>query len=229
MAARLVDLRREFREGQPAFAKRLGVPQSSLASWESGGRPITKATMLKIAEHAPPGERDYWLRQAGVDLAAVDQLVTGYKRTFSFLDGDRLVVPIRTGAISAGQPLSLSDNEYEGSLALPISKAADTGKLIGARVRGDSMAPRILEGDIVVIDTRLYAPEENAGHIVAAADDDGKVTIKVLENINGGYFLVAHNPSFEPRIQPVDVGHPWSIAGRVVGWLGFPTSPKKRK
>jgi len=233
LAARLSELRADLRENQTLFAQKLGVRQPVVAEWESGRKPISKEAMLRIAERAHgigrADERDYWLRHAGVDLPSIDETVRSYKRTYSHVDGDRLVIPIRTGAISAGQPLSLSADEYEGSLALPLNRAADSGSFLAARVRGDSMAPRILDGDIAVIDARPHRPEENLGHVVAAANEDGGVTVKVLSKVGPNYVLVADNPSFEPRVQAIDVANRWSIVGRVVGWLGFPPPPKKRK
>ena len=229
LAARLSEMRKELGLSQVAFAKLLGVNQSLLAGWESGARPISRETMLRVAEKVPVPESKYWLRKAGVDVESIDETVRHFKRTFSHVAGDMLVVPIRTGAIAAGHPLSLSDAEYEGSIALPLSEVGETRTFLAARVRGDSMSPRIMDGDLVVIDTRSRPPKENVGKIVAAVDDQGGITIKTLGESGGKYFLVAANSAFTPQVQPIDMSHRWSIAGRVVYWIGKPPTPKRKK
>jgi SOS-response transcriptional repressor LexA len=176
--------------------------------------------MLKISEISSENERDYWLRLAGVDPPALEQSLKGYKQTSSYVEGDMLIVPIRSGAIAAGQPLSMDIEEYEGRIGIPLAEAAETGCFIAARVKGNSMAPRIMEGYLVVIDSRRRPPKDNVGQIVAAADEQGDMTIKILGQNRGGFFLVAGNPDFEPHIQNIDVSNKWAIFGRVVKWIG---------
>lgn len=178
--------------------------------------------MLKIAEKAKPDEREYWLRRAGVDLPSIEETVRIRKKTGSYVDGDMLIVPIRTGAIAAGQPLSMDVNEYEGRIGIPLAEAADTSRFVAARVKGNSMAPRIMEGYIVIVDTRRRPPKENVGHIVAASDEQDGMTIKMLAESNGTFFLIAGNPDYHPHAQPIDAGHRWAIMGRVVKWVGAP-------
>jgi SOS-response transcriptional repressor LexA len=229
LAERLVQCRRDAGMGQIAFARHLGVPQSSLASWESGKRPISRDTMLILADKLGGAERDYWLRTAGVDLSIAESTVEAFKKTFSYVDGDMMVIPIRSGAIAAGQPLSVSEDEYEGKIALPLSDLPESRNYLAARVEGNSMAPRIMAGDIVIIDTRRRPPKEDVGQIVAARDDDGCLTIKTLAENGGRFFLLAGNPDYKPLMQPISPSNRWAIAGRVVKWIGKPGNSSGHK
>jgi SOS-response transcriptional repressor LexA len=227
LGERLRDLRGD--RGQLQFAKILRVDQGNLARWEKGTRPIPIPAILRIAELAAPGgDRDYWLKHAGVDVSAVQSTVDVFKKTFSYVEGDMVVVPIRSGAIAAGQPLSVSEDEYEGKIALPLSELPESRNYIAARVEGNSMAPRIMSGDIVVIDTRRRPPKEDVGHIVAARDDEGYLTIKTLAENGGRFFLLAGNPDYKPLMQPISMSNRWAIAGRVVRWIGHPNGPERK-
>jgi SOS-response transcriptional repressor LexA len=206
----------------------LGVDQSALAKWERNARPVPIPVVLRIAEHAQPGEREYWLRHAGVDLPKIEQQVRTYKTVYSYADGDLLFVPILKGAIAAGGPLSPDKHEFDGHIAIPLKDAADCAYFTAVRVRGSSMAPRIADGDLVVIDRRKRPLEENVGHIVAASDEQGDMTIKILQRVEGIYCLMAGNPAFEPRLQPVDVSNKWAIHGRIHCWIGQPHTPKRK-
>lgn len=82
----------------------------------------------------------------------------------------------------------------------------DGNKYIGFQVRGPSMRPRFLEGEILV----FYPPQpykELINAEVYITLKNGSRLIKILKNNpNGGYLLVSHNPAFpDIEIQGEDI------------------------
>ena len=211
---------------QSALAQLLGVSLSTVAKWETGQ---VLPSVMAYREIAKLDKRngEWWNRQTGEFQQSIDRTVEAYKRRYSYPYEDMLIVPILTSVVAAGPPAVVEtlEDEYEGSVAIPLPAGGDTGAMVAARTRGSSMEPLIPDGSLVIIDTRRNKPEENVGYVVAARSNDG-ITIKILRYESGMYFLVAGNPDFQPQLQPVNTETPWDIAGRVVRWIVEPPAPK---
>ena len=103
------------------------------------------------------------------------------------------------GAIPAG-PLSLALAHPEGYLPLP---GLDE-RHFALRVRGDSMADLIQEGDVVLLERAL--PERD-GLVCAVRIEQDDATLKYLERAGAGRLrLRAHNPAYgEQEVDARDV------------------------
>jgi SOS-response transcriptional repressor LexA len=111
------------------------------------------------------------------------------------------------GNISAGELREALENP-EGHLDLPSLMAREGDYAL--RVRGSSMAPTLLEGDLVVV--RQSSPEP--GQIVAARiGDDDEVTLKRYSIVEGLPTLVPDNPEYKS----VPCGPKVTILGVVTG------------
>lgn len=121
------------------------------------------------------------------------------------------------GDVAAGGPIeALTDVEdYE---EIPASMAA-TGEYVALRIHGDSMSPRMVEGDVVIVHVQSSA---NDGDIVIALIDgeDGAVraTCKKLRITPQGIMLLSFHPDYEPMLYTSDrlKATPLRIFGRVV-------------
>jgi phage repressor protein C with HTH and peptisase S24 domain len=71
------------------------------------------------------------------------------------------------------------------------------GEYVGYRISGDSMSPRIGDGDTVVIKVRDYA---SAGNIIVCWTPDEGMMCKYLKEIkpDGTYVLTSYNPEYPP-------------------------------
>lgn len=97
-------------------------------------------------------------------------------------------VPV-LGSIPAG-PLAEAVAHAEAYLPM----AGLHGRAFALRVRGDSMADLIQDGDVVLFEKR---PPGRSGEICAVRVGDEDVTLKYLDRLGGGRFaLRAHNPAF---------------------------------
>ena len=97
-------------------------------------------------------------------------------------------VPI-LGAIPAG-PLAEAVQDAEGYLPLPGMHERG----FALRVRGDSMADLIQDGDVVLLEKR---PTRRSGEICAVRVGDDDVTLKYLDDLGAGHWaLRPHNDAY---------------------------------
>ena len=85
---------------------------------------------------------------------------------------------------------------------IPVEANKASHKLVGFLVRGDSMYPRLIEGDIVVVDADL---EPKVGDIVAVKVKGKPVFLKILkkkpENGNGNFVFRSWDSNKYPDIE----------------------------
>lgn len=117
------------------------------------------------------------------------------------------------GRVAAGIPLEaieeiIDTEEIEEELAA-------TGDFFGLQIHGDSMQPRMQEGDIVIV--RKQNDAESGDTVIALINGDD-ATCKKLKKIDGGIMLIANNPAYEPMIFTYDdiKNKPVQIIGRVM-------------
>lgn len=122
-----------------------------------------------------------------------------------------LYVPL-VGRAPAGEPL-LSDENVEEEVLVPymLLRRDEEGFLV--RVHGDSMLPRLEDGDVVVV--RAQVDAENGDIVVSRCGDDesaSDVCIKQLRKANGRIVLESLNATYG-TVEPAFV----EILGVVVG------------
>jgi repressor LexA len=124
--------------------------------------------------------------------------------------GQTVEVPV-LGRIAAGQPLLATEN-VEDTLPVPRSWARGDEVFL-LKVTGESMAPLILPGDLVMVRVQ---PRVAQGEIAVVLVED-EATLKRVYQEAGGLVLKGDNPDFTPlRFSPAaaDEVH---ILGKVVG------------
>ena len=116
----------------------------------------------------------------------------------SFL-GDTISVPI-VGEISAGEPAELFYEAPYSSLDLPRALLSFAPPHIVFRVSGDSMAPHVLPGDLVVC-SQDWREVDVSGKIMAFRCEDGITLKKLVEDYKRKVtMLVPLNSHYEPMI-----------------------------
>lgn len=122
-----------------------------------------------------------------------------------------LKVPI-LGQVPAGNPILAIEN-FDGYIDYPASMTYSNSGLFALRVTGQSMVNAgILDGDIVVVQSRQYA--ENGEIVVAMIDDEA--TVKRFYRENGHFRLQPENPDYPPIISDNI-----SILGKVIANFRF--------
>ena len=125
--------------------------------------------------------------------------------------GQVVEVPV-LGRIAAGQPLLAEENVED---TLPLPRAWVRGEEVFLlRVSGESMAPLILPGDLVMV--RVQSRVEQGEIAVALVGEEA--TLKRVFQEAGGLALKGDNPDFTPlRFSAAEVAEMVQILGKVVG------------
>ena len=95
--------------------------------------------------------------------------------------------------VAAGIPLEASGEvvDYE---EIPEAMAR-TGDYFGLRVVGDSMEPKISDGDTVIVRKQ---DDAESGEVVVVMVNGSDACVKRLKKFPGGIMLVSTNPAYEP-------------------------------
>lgn len=123
-----------------------------------------------------------------------------------------VTIPV-LGEVAAGIPIEAIEDiiDYE-----EISKdMAHTGDFFGLRIKGDSMSPRISEGDVVIVRQQNDA---ESGDIVIVLVNGESATCKRLMKYKDGISLISFNPMYNPMTFSNDEikSKPIKIIGKVV-------------
>lgn len=97
------------------------------------------------------------------------------------------------GNVAAGTPIFAEEN-YIGSEEIS-EELASTGEFFGLKIKGDSMSPRIMEGDTVIV---RQQDDAESGDIVIVLINGDSATCKRLMKYQEGISLISFNPAYEP-------------------------------
>jgi repressor LexA len=131
-----------------------------------------------------------------------------------------LLVPRLAVAASAGPGATVDDEVMIGVEAIDRGLARRLGLSEGAasviRVRGDSMAPGLLEGDHLVVDERDIRPGALGGLYVIRIG--GALMVKRVRKGERGLVVTSDNPAAPPVPD-----EPIAVIGRVVWQMRLPS------
>lgn len=123
-----------------------------------------------------------------------------------------VMIPL-IGRVAAGMPISAVENVIGQE---EISrKLAATGEFFALRIQGDSMAPYILSGDVVVVQ---HMDDAESGDIVIAIVNGDDGCCKKLKKTPAGITLISLNLAYDPMVfsnQEI-MELPVRIAGKVI-------------
>ena len=169
---RIKYLRERNGYSQAELAERVGYHgKSTISKIESGQRDISQ-TMIK--------------RFASVFGVSPTFLIYGEET-------ERTVrVPVY-GRIAAGIPMSaITDIEDYEEISAAL---AEQGDYLALKIHGDSMEPRIREGDVIIIRRQ---DDCESGDIVAVLINGDEATCKRIKKTPEGIYLISNNPAYDP-------------------------------
>lgn len=121
------------------------------------------------------------------------------------------------GRVAAGIPIEAITDVIDTE---EISEdMARTGEFFGLQIHGDSMEPRIYEGDVVIV---RQQDDADSGDIVIAMINGNDATCKRLMKYTGGISLLSLNAKYEPMMfsnEEIET-KPVKILGKVVELRG---------
>ena len=102
------------------------------------------------------------------------------------------------GEVAAGQPIGAMDtsdfDDPRDWCEIPADMA-DRADYFALRIHGDSMAPRLMEGDVVIVKKQATA---DSGDVCVVLVDNENATCKKIKKTDEGITLIGLNPAFTP-------------------------------
>ena len=199
---------REARENkeldQAKLASKLGVATRTLQRWEKGEQVPDALSVVKISEWTEANP--HWLLTGNGEMYA--QTEVPQREQPSSAGGRRAgltEIPLLS-AVPGGKPTLLFHPDYvEKHIAVDDLKDPTAFALL---VKGDSMSPRIENGDIVVVSPKREV--HNGDICVIRVDDED--TIKRVRIEDGYVQLIPLNTSYEPMVvKKRDVAFIWKV------------------
>lgn len=190
---------------QEQLAALLKVSRSTVGMYETGSREPDFETCEAIADIFNV-DMDYLLGRSDVErkdpILTNDTIPAGFE-PLPATD----TVPL-VGRIACGEPITAEEN-LEGYVAIPSAWHAT----FTLHCCGDSMEPRIKDGDLVAI--RSQPTVENGE--IAAVRIDCEATLKHVYIYPDKIILQPENPSYEPIVKIGDEMNDVHIEGKAVG------------
>ena len=199
IAENIKRLRTSENLSQAEFGKIAGVTDKAVSTWEAGLKVPRMGAIEKIAAHfgIPKSSilDDFSPRPAPIP-AGFEPLP------------EMSSIPL-VGTIACGTPI-LAEQNIETHIGILAAWHAD----FALTCKGDSMAPRYLDGDVVCIHQQ---PEVENGQIAAVLIED-EATLKRFYRNGDTVTLQAENPAYSPLVYRGSELDAISIEGRVVGF-----------
>lgn len=189
---------------QSDLVEKTGISKGALSSYISGRYEPKQNNIYRIAKALSVNEA--WLM--GVDVSMEKTEISNNKKGITINVLDR---------VAAGIPIEAMENIIDTE---EISEElARTGEFFGLQIHGDSMEPRMYEGDVVIV---RQQEDAESGDIVIALVNGNDATCKRLTKYAGGIALTSLNTKYDPMLFSNDeiISKPIKIIGKVVELRG---------
>lgn len=174
------------RLSQKEVASAIGVIPQTFNRWVQG---LSLPRMDKVQKLA-----DYFnVRKS----ALIDPLPIENESNQTITSQDRHTTSVRIpvlGDVAAGIPISAIEDIIDWEEI--TEQLASTGEFFGLRIQGDSMAPRICDGDVVIV--RQQSDAETGDIVIVRVDHERATCKRLRKYADGAVELISLNPSYEP-------------------------------
>lgn len=198
---RIKSLRLKIGMSQVEFAEKIDVSKQTLYKYENNI--ITNIPSDKIEAAANVG---------GTSPAAL----MGWDESSKSTSKKGISINV-LGRVAAGIPLAAITDIIDTE-EIP-EETAKTGEFFGLQIHGDSMEPRMCEGDVVIV---RQQDDAESGDVVIAMINGDDATCKRLRKYRDGIELISNNPSYDPMFfsnEEIET-KPVRIIGKVVELRG---------
>lgn len=161
---------------QAELSKLSGIPQGTLSMWMNGTRIPRMHNIDALADILMVSREDIVGRDTAKPTPTKGVKIRIY------------------GRVAAGVPLEMIDDIYDEEEIHPDMLKGGQ-EYFGLVIHGDSMEPRMKEGDVVIV--RKQEDAETGDTVIVAINGDD-ATCKKLKKERSGIWLLGTNPSFSP-------------------------------
>ena len=165
-------------------------------------------------------------RKKGLNAETLNKIASYFGVSVDYLLGNESVsdgppAPSRPGSkwipvlgkVAAGTPIEAVEDilDYEEIDA----QTAASGEHFALQIKGQSMEPRIKDGDVVIVRRQ---DDCDSGDIAVVLVNGDEATVKRIKKEPAGIMLIPSNPSYEPKFYSNDeiLSLPVRIIGKVI-------------
>jgi phage repressor protein C with HTH and peptisase S24 domain len=195
-----------------AWAKRIGINGATFNRiWNENGQLKSEHAGLIVKKTGVSGT---WLLTGEGPMYAREAIETDAQEVkdrggeYAAAHDDYVLIPVMQGKISAGGGL-VPDNNIEMNCAFQrkwIARTGDPKNMSMIRIRGDSMAPTLLDGDMVLVNHGVNTVSASGGIYAITFGDE--IMIKRVEKIfpSGQLEIRSDNPDYKSFVvDPIQV------------------------
>lgn len=197
-------LRMKYGYSQDYIAEKLGYKSyTTIQKWESG---VSEPPIKKLKELSELFNADM------NEMANSDMSINHFPSP-----SHRGVTINVLGRVAAGIPIDAVTDIIDTEEI--TEELAKTGSFFGLQLHGDSMEPRMCDGDVVIV---RQQDDAESGDIVIAMINGDDATCKRLRKYRDGIELISNNPAYQPMFFSNDEiqSKPVKIIGKVVELRG---------
>lgn len=177
---RVKELRKQKHITQEELGKVLDIQKAAISKYENG-RAEPSTEVLKKMSSFFGVSIDYLLGNS-IAKEANQKVGRGVR------------IPV-LGRVVAGIPIEAVEEILDYEEITP--ELAATGEFFALQVRGDSMLPKLEEGDVVIVKKQ---EDVETGDIAIVLVNGDEATIKQIKKVDGGIMLYGFNPDvYEPH------------------------------
>lgn len=210
---KLKEARLKFNIRQKDVCDALNIPQNTYSQYENNKREPDNETLSRIA--------DYFHVTTDYLLGRTDE-VSNAPSTFAFHETENkspskgIKIPV-LGRVVAGVPVEAVEEILDYEEIVP--EMAAQGEHFALRIQGDSMEPRMLAGDVVIVRKQSDA---DSGDTAVILVNGNEATIKKIKKSDDGIMLIPTNPNYEVMFYSTEQIKtlPVSIIGKVIELRG---------
>lgn len=175
---RLSEMMQRENINQVELSRIIGVSESTVGKWILCKSMPRMGIIQKLADHFHVG-KSYFLEEAPKDSSPT---------------GRGVRIPV-LGRVVAGIPIEAVEEILDYEEITP--ELAATGEFFALQVKGDSMLPKLEEGDVVIVKKQA---DVETGDIAIVLVNGDEATIKQVKKVTGGIMLYGFNPDvYEPH------------------------------
>ena len=210
---RLEEILKEKKMSRRKLEREAGLGVGTVAKWKIFDPTVQSvqkvADVLNVSVAYLTGESDFRSEQDALIQKWNDQMSAGLPDEVRRIEAG-IRIPV-LGSVPCGIPtdaIEFLDTEEWEEISEKMSRS---GRFFGLKVKGDSMIPRIMEGDVVIVKLQ---PDAESGDIVIARINGDEACCKRLIKQEDGIVLQSFNPCYAPMYFSRD--KPVEIIGKVV-------------
>ena len=179
--AKLKKCRKDRSLSQKEFGQKIGVAESTVSLYESNKRFPDADTLKKISA----------LFEVSLDYLLGNEPAKAAKPKTT---GRGVRIPV-LGRVVAGIPIEAVEEILDYEEITP--ELAATGEFFALKIRGHSMEPRMMEGDVVIVRRQ---DDVESGDVAIVLVNGNEATVKRVKKQEDGITLIANNISvYEPH------------------------------